>query len=161
MNTQDGLKQFNRMPYGMSSGPAIFRRKLSSELRHIKMTVVNIVDILVSGKDKAEHLDNLSKVFAKLTLSLTLKTAKCNFFQPNIEYVGFMLNAHGIQTNPAKIEAVINAPASTSVNELQSFLGTELLRKIHSSHVYNHDSVIPVAEKERNLEVGRTGEKFV
>ena len=85
---------------------------------------MNIDDILVSGKDEAEHLDNLSKVFAKLTeLGLTLKTAKCNFFQPNIEYVGFMLNAHGIQTNPAKIEAVINAPAPTNVNELQSFPG--------------------------------------
>ena len=33
INTEDGLKQFNRMPYGITSGPAIFQRKLSNELK--------------------------------------------------------------------------------------------------------------------------------
>ena len=64
-------------------------------------------DILVSGKDDAEHLENLSRVFEKLTeLGLTLKTSKCNFFQSSIEYVGFILNEHGISANPEKIRAV-------------------------------------------------------
>ena len=29
VNTEDGLKQFNRMPYGITSCPAIFQRKLA------------------------------------------------------------------------------------------------------------------------------------
>ena len=96
VNTQDGLKQFNRMPYGVTSGPAIFQRKLSNELQHIKMIVVNIDGILVSGKDETEHLENLAKVFKKLTeLGLKLKTSKSS-----IEYVGFILNKHGIKPNP-------------------------------------------------------------
>ena len=45
INTEDGLKQSNRMPYGITSGPAIFQRKLAHELMHIEMTVVNIDDI--------------------------------------------------------------------------------------------------------------------
>ena len=60
VNTEDGLKQFNRMPYGITSGPAIFQRKLAQELRHIKMTVVNIDDILVSGKNDDEHFRHLT-----------------------------------------------------------------------------------------------------
>ena len=124
VNTHDGLKKFNRMPYGVTSGPAIFQRKLSSELKDINMTVVNIDDILVSGKDDAEHLENLSRVFEKLTeLGLTLKTSKCNFFQSSIEYVGFILNEHGISANPEKIRAVLNAPEPNNVGEVQSFLG--------------------------------------
>ena len=65
VNTGDGLKQFNRMPYGITSGPAIFQRKLAQELRHIEMTVVNIDDILVSGKNDDEHFRNLELVLQK------------------------------------------------------------------------------------------------
>ena len=55
VNTPDGLKEFMRMPYGITSGPAIFQRKLAMELSHIPMTVVNIDDILISGKTDEEH----------------------------------------------------------------------------------------------------------
>ena len=124
INTEDGLKQFNRMPYSITSGPAIFLRKLAHELMHIEMTVVNIDDILISSKNDDEHERNLELVFEKLTdLGLTLNVKKCKFFQKYVEYVGFILSEHGIQTNPEKVDAVIAAPEPTNVTELQSFLG--------------------------------------
>ena len=124
INTPDGLKQYTRMPYGITSGPAIFQRKLENELKAINMTVVNIDDILVSGKNEAEHLSNLTDVLDKLTeLGLTLNVKKCKFFQQSVEYVGFILNKNGIQTNPEKIKAVVEAPEPKTVHELQSFLG--------------------------------------
>ena len=33
INMIDGLKEFKRMPYGITSGPAIFKKKLSTELK--------------------------------------------------------------------------------------------------------------------------------
>ena len=124
INTEDGLKQFNRMPYGITSGPAIFQRKLAHELMHIEMTVVNIDDILISGKNDDEHERNLELVFEKLTdLGLTLNVKKCKFSQKYVEYVGFILSENGIQTNPEKVDAVTAAPDPTNVTELQSFLG--------------------------------------
>ena len=124
VNTEDGLKRFNRMPYGITSGPAIFQRKLEQELRDIGMTVVNMDDILISGKDEEDHFKNLELVLQKLAdLGLTLNVKKCKFFEKSIEYVGFILSENGIQTNPEKVKPVIDAPEPKNVTELQSFLG--------------------------------------
>ena len=41
VNIPDGLKECTQMPYEISSGPAIFQRKLAMELIHVPMTVVN------------------------------------------------------------------------------------------------------------------------
>ena len=88
------------------------------------MTVVNIDDILVSGKNDDEHFRNLELVLQKLTeLSLTLNVKKCKFFQKSVEYVGFILSENGIQTNTEKVKSVIDAPEPKNVTELQSFLG--------------------------------------
>lgn len=67
INTSDGLKQFNCMPYGILSGPTIFQRKIGTELRDIPITVVNIDDILITGKNEEKHLHNLHKECKKLS----------------------------------------------------------------------------------------------
>ena len=88
------------------------------------MPVVNIDDILVSGKTEAEHVSNLTAALDKLTeLGLTLNIEKCNLFQTSLAYVGFILSGHGIKPNPEKIKAVVNALGPRAVIELQSFLG--------------------------------------
>jgi hypothetical protein len=62
INTPKGLKEFLRMPYGISPASAIFQRKLENELKNVPMTVVKIDDILISGKNDSDHLNNLTKV---------------------------------------------------------------------------------------------------
>ena len=124
VNTPDGLKEFTRMPYGITSGPAIFQRKLAMELSHIPMTVVNIDDVLISGKTDEEHFANLHAACDKLLfLGATLNTKKCRFFQNSFEHVGFILSKHGIETNPDKVKAISELPQPKNLKELQSFLG--------------------------------------
>ena len=80
-NTINGLKEITRMPYGVTPASASFQRKLGSELRSVSMTVVKIDDILISGTDEADHLNNLTSVFEILArLGLTLNESKCRFF---------------------------------------------------------------------------------
>ena len=55
------------MPYGVTPASAIFQKKLRNELCHIPMTVVKIDNILISGKDEADHLKNLSPVLDTLS----------------------------------------------------------------------------------------------
>ena len=111
------------MPDGVTQASAIFQKKLENELRPVPKTVVKIDDILISGADDEDHLKNLTAVFDILSrLGLTLNKSKCKFFQEEVEYLGFFLDKTGIRTNPEKTKAIINAPASTNLNELQSFL---------------------------------------
>jgi hypothetical protein len=51
------------------------------------------------------------------------KSRKCIFAIDKIEYLGHYTSAMGEETNPRKVEAVMNWPFTTNVKELRSFLG--------------------------------------
>ena len=48
---------------------------------------------------------------------------KCKFRQSKVKYVGHIVSAAGIETDPAKVDKVINWPTPTNKSELHSFLG--------------------------------------
>ena len=67
INTHKGLFQYNRLPFGVSSAPAIFQRVMESLLQGIPNVCVYIDDILVAGKTYQEHINSLEKVLARLS----------------------------------------------------------------------------------------------
>ena len=64
INTHKGLFRYNRLPFGVSSAPAVFQRVMESVLQGIPNVVVYFDDILVAGKSTAEHLSTLEKVLS-------------------------------------------------------------------------------------------------
>ena len=86
--------------------------------------MVYIDDILVSGRTFEEHLANLRTVFERVRKAkLKLSPGKCNLFQLKVGYLGHILSADGISTDPRKIEAVSIWPPPTNLSKLWSFLG--------------------------------------
>jgi len=80
INTQKGLFQYNRLPFGISAAPAIFQRMIESILRGIPNVSVYLDDILVSGKTEEEHIQRLDTVRTRLEeAGLQLKQKKCSF----------------------------------------------------------------------------------
>jgi hypothetical protein len=74
VNTHKGLFQYNRLPFGVSSAPAIFQRTMDSLLQGIKHVCTYIDDILVTGENESEHLKNLDEVLKRLKeAGVTLK----------------------------------------------------------------------------------------
>ena len=124
INTHKGLFQFNRMPFGISSAPGIFQRVMESLLQGIPHVVVYLDDILITGKSHEEHLACLKEVLSRLEKSgLHLKKGKCHFFQKEVEYLGFKIDAQGIHPTLAKLEAIREAPSPGNVSELKAYLG--------------------------------------
>ena len=62
INTHRGLFQYNRLPFGVSSAPAIFQRSMETLLQGIKGVSVFIDDILISAATHEEHLQILEEV---------------------------------------------------------------------------------------------------
>ena len=62
INTHRGLFQYNSLPFGISSAPAIFQRCMENLLRGCKGLSVYLDDILITGSNASEHLGNLNQV---------------------------------------------------------------------------------------------------
>ena len=78
--THKDLFQYNRLPFGVSSAPAIFQSVMESLLQGVPNVCVYIDDILVAGKTYQKHINSLEKVLARLSeAGLRLKKEKCCF----------------------------------------------------------------------------------
>ena len=63
-------------------------------------------------------------MFEKRTKTgLKLEPRKCKFFQSKIPYLGHIVSAKGIETDPKKIEAVKKWTIPETVTDIRSFLG--------------------------------------
>ena len=57
------------MPFGISTAPEEFQRRLSTALEGLKVVSVVADDILIYGKDRAEHDENL-RIFSSEPVSV-------------------------------------------------------------------------------------------
>ena len=124
INTHKGLFVYNRMPFGVSSSPAIFQRTMEGVLRGIPQVAVYLDDIILTGKDDQDHLKTLDSVLQRLEeAGLRLKRTKCQFMEREVTFLGHRVDKTGIHPVPAKVKAVQQAPTPTSVTELKGYLG--------------------------------------
>ena len=124
INTHKGLFKYNRLPFGVSSAPAIFQRSMETLLRGLNGVSVYLDDILVTGSTHENHLHNLAAVLEQIEQAgLRLNRSKCFFLQPRLEYLGHVIDEAGRHPTEDKIRAIKEAPAPTNITELRSFLG--------------------------------------
>lgn len=124
--TPDGLYQFKKMPFGLVNSPAVFQRTINQVLGNSRFgtALAYMDDILVPGKNFDEEFCRLEKTFQLLRdAKLTLNVQKCNFFQEQLEYLGYEISGNGIRPGEAKITAVEQFPTPRNVHEVRQFVG--------------------------------------
>ena len=109
------------MTFGLSCAPATFQAAMNSIFAHLirKTVLVFVDDILVFSKTLEEHRNHLQEVFQLLTENqLFIKQSKCSFAQTSLEYLGNIIGADGVATDPTKIATVKHWPQPLNVKEL-------------------------------------------
>jgi hypothetical protein len=111
--THNGHYEYKVMPFGLTGAPATFQDFMNHILSPLlrKCVVVFLDDILVYSDTLEHHVQHLEQVFQILDQNqLKLKQSKCRFGQDTLEFLGHVISAGGISTDPAKVTVIKNWP---------------------------------------------------
>lgn len=124
IHTHKGLFQYTRLPFGVSSAPAIFQCTIEQILKGMDFLRIYLDDILVGGISDEDLANNLLKVFGKLNdHRVKINESKCEFFKSEVSYLGHVISNKGIKPNPKKLEAIRKAPPPKDITQLRAYLG--------------------------------------
>ena len=113
------------MPFGLTNTPTTFMTLMDRVLRpYLGNFVVVFLDGILVYSHSKEHLDHLCLVFELLWVhKLYAKESKCEFFKEQVYYLGHIISNKGIMMDPNKVDAIVQWPHPTNLEELQIFLG--------------------------------------
>jgi len=89
-----------------------------------KFILVYLDNIIIYFKTFEEHKEHVRLVFEALReASLIMKLKKCKFAQKELRFLGHIISAEGIRTDPEKIAKMVTLASSTNLKKLRSKLG--------------------------------------
>ena len=110
--TPFGRYCFNKLPFGISSAPEHFQRRMNEILAGQEGVLCHMDDILIFGQDQKEHAAALGKI---QEASATLNPDKCEFSKQCLTFLGHIINQHGISPEPSKTTAVLEMETPKSL----------------------------------------------
>ena len=125
-STHNGHYEFTRMPFGLKNAVAYFiyiKYKILGDLIGTACEVF-IDDILILGRTEEELLKNAFLIFSALSRAgLTLNKDKIKYDIPEIKYVGMILTADGVKSNPDKVKSIMELEPPRSISEIRQLMG--------------------------------------
>ena len=136
--TPFGRFAFNRLPFGITSAPEYFQRKMSEILSGLEGVVCLIDDVLIYGNTEEQHHQRLKAALTKISKAgLTLNKEKCIFGVTKISFLGQSVGSDGIKPDPRKLQAIQEIKQPSNVTELRRFLGMINQLSKFSPHLAN------------------------
>ncbi|GFX62377.1 retrovirus-related Pol polyprotein from transposon 297 [Trichonephila clavipes] len=150
------------MPFGLCNAPATFERLMETVLKGLtfEACLIYLDDVIIGARTFEEHLQNIRKVLSKLSdANLKLNPSKCKFFQKEVNYLGHIISAEGVRTDPEKVSAVKNWKRPENLRELQKLPGTMyLLPKLKEALTSSPILIYPQPDKPFILDTDASNE---
>ena len=97
---------------------------MSAILEGLPGVVCQMDDVLIHGKDQAEHDARLLKALTRISKAgVTLNPEKCEISRSSIKFLGHIVDSNGITADPDKTKALEQMEKPTNVTQLRRFLG--------------------------------------
>ena len=125
-NSPFGKYRFLRLPFGLICAQDIFQRKVDETFGDLPCVTGILDDIVVYGynSDFSDHDENLPAVLQRAhETGLRFNLDKWKFRCTPILFFGHIIGAEGLQPDPRKIGSILSMDPSTSLADLQTFLG--------------------------------------
>ena len=122
--TPFGRFMYKRLPYGITSAPEHYQKRMEQILGGLEGVVCKADDILIYGRHQTEHDERLFIVLRCLAdAGATLNVDKCEISLKIIKYLGQIIDGAGIRKDPDKVRAIVEYQQPQDVTELRRFLG--------------------------------------
>ena len=121
-----GLFESLVMPFGLTNSPPTFQAYINDVLKEglDKFVTAYIDDLLIFSRTRKEHRQQVNWVLRQLQAAgLQVDINKCEFERDEVHYLGMVIGRHGIRTDPAKVQAILQWPDLQSQKDVRSFLG--------------------------------------
>lgn len=123
--TPFGRYYFNRLPFGISSAPEHFQNRMVTEVTEgLEGVACHMDDVLIWGSSQVEHDARVHVVLERAQKAgITLNMDKCEFGVREVKFLGHVVSAEGVRSDPDKTRAVQHMDQPTDMTKLRSFLG--------------------------------------
>ncbi len=101
--TPYGRYCFHRLPFGISSAPEHFQKRLTLMLDGLEGTLCHADDILVFGSTRKEHDARLVKVLNRLEQKGLTLNEKCQFAVPQVRFLGHIVRVYELTQTKSKL----------------------------------------------------------
>lgn len=136
-----GLYEYMVLPFGLTGAPSTFSMVMNNLFKDVldKFVIVYLDDILIYSRTEEEHLEHLQYVLDLLRKNkFYCKRKKCDFMKARIKFVGHVVSKEGLETDPDKVEKVVNWPRPDNVTKVREFIG---FSQFHRKFIPNFSSV--------------------
>ena len=135
MVTPFGLYKWVRLPFGLCSAPACFQKIVTQLIAGVPGVKNLLDDIIISGRNQAEHDDRLKRVLQNLAdHNVVINGDKSKFGTDAVDCVGYRVTSHGVTPLQSNVRAILDLEVPSTLHGASQNPGSSwLLQKVHSS----------------------------
>ena len=129
-HTPFGRYRWTRMPFGISSAPEVFQRKMHELIEGLRGVEVIADDFAVIGYGDTleegirDHDRNLRAFLQRCReRNVTLGSEKLRLRRQEVEFIGHVATGPGLRVDPKKIDAIVRMPTPETPADVSNFLG--------------------------------------
>lgn len=123
-NTPFGRYSFRRLPFGITSAPEVFQKRVYQAFGDIEGVSVIFDDIIIAADTVEQHDTILKQLLQRAReLNVRFNKEKLQLLLSSVVYLGHRVSEKGISADEEKVRAIVQFPAPTSKEELLRFNG--------------------------------------